>query len=349
VNLSTSPNVQPGALRSVLRAIATAHNNQARFALSIVIATSGATYRKPGALIVTDINGEQYGWLSGGCLESELTQVALQALADDTPRIKTFDSRSDDDLLFGSGSGCRGYSKVLVLPIEPRRDATMMKALISLDTAQGSLKLATVHTGSQLGCTVGALDGQTFSYRCPDGALPTLRDLCDNATHQSSSQLSDDSCVSVLRLAPPPHLWMIGAGPEAPSVIRLAHEVGWYITVTDHRQILLNTCNHADQMICTHPAAALAQAHDQRIDAALVMNHHATHDLDALCALATMRVPHIALLGPRTRRDELLQRLTDAERASLLPRLQAPAGLALGGEGPEAIALSMVAGLPFSK
>jgi xanthine dehydrogenase accessory factor len=83
----------------------------------------------------------------------------------------------------------------------------------------------------------------------------------------------------------------------------------------------------------------------RHLDAAIVMSHSAAIDLEALRTLADTPCAHIALLGPPARRDELLAELEPDVRARLVPRLAAPAGIALGGEGPEAIALSIAAGL----
>jgi xanthine dehydrogenase accessory factor len=80
-------------------------------------------------------------------------------------------------------------------------------------------------------------------------------------------------------------------------------------------------------------------------DAVLVMHHNFELDREALEALAATSVPFIGLLGPRRRRDDLFKLLTPEARAALSPRLRSPIGLALGGPGPEAIALSIAAQL----
>ena len=59
-------------------------------------------------------------------------------------------------------------------------------------------------------------------------------------------------------------------------------------------------------------------------------------------SLAATDIRYIGLLGPQDRRKRLLEDLGEtAER--LLPRLHGPAGLDIGGRGPAAIALSIVA------
>ena len=55
-------------------------------------------------------------------------------------------------------------------------------------------------------------------------------------------------------------------------------------------------------------------------------------------------VPYVALLGPRGRRERLCRELGGAGLA-LAPRLHGPAGLDIGADSPEAIALSILAEL----
>jgi xanthine dehydrogenase accessory factor len=83
----------------------------------------------------------------------------------------------------------------------------------------------------------------------------------------------------------------------------------------------------------------------ERYAAALVMHHSFELDLLALKLLAETPIPAIGLLGPRRRRDDLFKLLTPAERAALHGRLHGPVGLDLGGQGPEAISLSIAAQL----
>jgi xanthine dehydrogenase accessory factor len=76
------------------------------------------------------------------------------------------------------------------------------------------------------------------------------------------------------------------------------------------------------------------------------MTHHYLIDRSLLCALLPSEVPYIGLLGPRRRAEDLLAdvaRLGVELSAEQRERLHGPAGLDIGGEGPEAIALSLLA------
>jgi xanthine dehydrogenase accessory factor len=216
-----------------------------------------------------------------------------------------FDTRSDDDLVFGSGSGCRGRMRVVALPVGPAESSPLFDAVLAAHDERRPARLALGVLAPGLGLSIE------------------------------------------LTVRPPPLLLLLGAGPEAAPLVAIARTLGWHVWIADHRTALLEDARlqAADRVIASRPAAALADLADTPLDAAIVMTHTFEGDFAALEALAARDVPYVGLLGPKLRRDELLARLTDAERAALDGRLRAPVGMKLGGEGPEAIVLGIVAEL----
>ena len=77
-------------------------------------------------------------------------------------------------------------------------------------------------------------------------------------------------------------------------------------------------------------------------DAVVVMSHHLESDREYLRQIAGRDVGYAGLLGPAGRKERLLSEIGEAADA-LRNQLQGPAGLTLGGRGPEVIALSIVA------
>jgi xanthine/CO dehydrogenase XdhC/CoxF family maturation factor len=119
---------------------------------------------------------------------------------------------------------------------------------------------------------------------------------------------------------------MFGTGPEIAPLRQYAHVLGWVVH---------------------HFAYASELPDDLRSDpqtAALVMTHNFGRDLAALDRLLPLQLPYVGLLGPRKRHRELLQELHGhriVDPASLA-RLHSPAGLDIGSEAPEEIALAIV-------
>ncbi|GGA66073.1 XdhC/CoxI family protein [Arenimonas soli] len=303
-----------GGLLAVLEAARAFRDQGQAFALALVTDTEGSTYRKAGALALVAGNGERSGTLSGGCLEPALDALAARVIASGEPEAAVLDTRDDDDLLFGSGSGCRGRMRVLAWPV-PGAGQTLLDRLGDAHAARRALAV-----------WVGV-----------DTA--TLGEIAFDATLAGPGALA-------VQIAPAPRLLLLGAGPEAPPLLHLARVMGWLAEVVDHRPALLRAerLAGASALHALRPAQALADL-AALPDAALVMTHLASADLEALRALATLDVPYVGLLGPPARRDELVAQLPAGEQARLQSRLHAPAGMPLGGHGPEAIALAIAADL----
>jgi xanthine dehydrogenase accessory factor len=125
----------------------------------------------------------------------------------------------------------------------------------------------------------------------------------------------------------PVRLLLFGTGPEIEPITQLADNLGWVIECFGHPSEL---------------------AEDFRPDAqtaALVMTHNFGRDLLALDRLLPLQLRYVGLLGPRKRHAELLARLSEYRSLDFDldgRTLFAPAGLDIGSEAPEEIALSIV-------
>jgi xanthine/CO dehydrogenase XdhC/CoxF family maturation factor len=124
------------------------------------------------------------------------------------------------------------------------------------------------------------------------------------------------------RVVPPVQLLLIGDGPDSGALRSLGETLGWSVAQLDS-------------------ATELRSAYDERT-AAIVKTHNYGRDCAALRALLPLGLPYIGLLGPRRRRDQLLGDVLDSG-IEVNGNVFGPAGLDLGGDSPEAIALSIVA------
>ncbi|MDB6174935.1 MAG: XdhC family protein [Chthoniobacteraceae bacterium] len=124
----------------------------------------------------------------------------------------------------------------------------------------------------------------------------------------------------------PVRLLLFGAGPEIEPLCLLGSSLGWLIEQA------------------AHPSALTINFRPDAQTAALIMTHNFGRDLAALDRLLPLDLPYIGLLGPRKRHAELLARLHDFHEVNpaWLENLHAPAGLDIGSESPEEIALSIV-------
>jgi xanthine dehydrogenase accessory factor len=192
------------------------------------------------------------------------------------------------------------------------------------------------------------------------GCEGTIRALIQPLTTQDRyeplsgwiDQVEDQGYVDIdlsefkVRIFQPRTLLILGAGKDAEPLISLARVLGWQVAVFDHRPAYLEnpTIQDAESVYCDEPDQVAKVVDLQRIDAAIIMSHNLTADTEYLKVLADSDIDFVGLIGPPKRRDRLLSEL--GSRAALLSdRLRAPVGTQIGGRGPAAIALEIVAEL----
>jgi xanthine dehydrogenase accessory factor len=342
------------------------------YVLATVVAVQGPSYRKPGALMLITADGRRAGTVSGGCLEAEVVSRAWWLTANG-PTVQRY-STADDDGDRPFGSGCGG---VIFLLLERR--ATAGAAMTALDQAfrmRVPLAVATVLDGERTGerAFAGLESELTEAQRQIPGRADSdlLQDLAEQALARNASIETeievDGSNAKVLAYFRParPALGIFGAGDDAQPLVRMAKELGWFVSVADGRSHLATRVRFplADELsvlpVKDLPAVQLQEAENafgnlHREDAAVVMTHSFEQDSKVLaCLLAREAGPgYIGVLGPQRRTRELLveaagllgfsSSATPAQVDRWLVQLHAPTGLDLGAESPETIALSVLA------
>jgi xanthine dehydrogenase accessory factor len=310
--------------------------------LATLVATAGSTYRKPGARMLIMADGSYLGLLSGGCLEADLKLHAQEVMNSGVPRAIEYDMRGPDDILFGIGAGCEGVMRVLL-----ERAGAGSAAAAALEAAGRSTRvgastaLVSVHESADL--PLG-----TFDAVPP--LPPALIQVAAQSVRDSASRGMDwendgrRARAFVQFLAPPPHLLICGAAPDAQPVAGAARALGWRVTVVDHRPAYAVTADFpgARVLLCD-PSALRQQVAVEQCHAAVVMSHHFFSDASYLRELAQAGVPaYVGLLGPEARRVRLAQELGPAAE-QLKSRLRGPVGIDIGAVTPEGIALAIVA------
>ena len=83
-------------------------SNYKEFVVATLLSTTGSTYKKSGAKKVIAPNGKSVGLISGGCLEGEIVQKALEFFENGSPATHFIDTQKEEDRFLGYGVGCRG-------------------------------------------------------------------------------------------------------------------------------------------------------------------------------------------------------------------------------------------------
>ncbi len=316
--------------------------------LATVYETIGSTYSKRGARMLIDENGIYTGMLSGGCVEGDLAIRARAAIDTGEAQEVSFELDADGDDLWGLGVGCDGVMRILLQRIDAKGAYEPYTSIASIEQGRDRARLVTVIASSveSAGATViVANDGDVVF----DGAAEYTADLSAFAAEPDGLHDSeiDGANVRILvtDLVPDRRLLVLGAGRDAEPVVRFAVELGWRVTVADHRPAYIDNdaFAEAEEKICC-PAAEISERKDlDSYDASVVMSHHLASDRDYLAQLARSNVDFVGLLGPAARRVRLLDEISADE--TFRQKVRGPVGLDLGGRGPGAIALSIVAEL----
>ncbi|MDI3257055.1 MAG: XdhC family protein [Kyrpidia sp.] len=323
-------------------------------AVALVAGVEGSAYRHAGARMLVRQGGQVDGAVSGGCLESDIVRTAAEVAATGEARLLTYDMRTDDDALWGTGSGCAGLVRVLV----HRPEATVLEGVLNALRAGRRVDLATVVDSGAPGVRAGAqayvVEGGERANG--DSAVAPLwtelpKPVADRrSAYQRVKTSGGEVAVLVERLSPAPVILILGAGHDAPAMVDIARSAGFRVVVADHRPgyVAASRFPGADRVMAAAPEAApesLFTAHTYVV----VMTHQLEWDARWLKRLFESEVPYIGLLGPRNRANRLLSQFSDWTGSALPPaerwahRLYNPVGLDLGGEGPGPIALSAVA------
>ncbi len=270
--------------------------------------------------MLQDATGAVIGSISGGCLESDLNAHARALLqSGETHRLVTYDTTDENDLVWGVGTGCHGVVKILleVLPSPP----PWLPAVQAVATDRKPTALQTV-------------------WASEDAATPLGTTLAS-----PTPPLPDSIQVFRHELLPPWHLVIFGAGDDARPLATMAQSMEWQVTVVDPRPELATAERFPPpaQVACLPTDCAVARLRWDERTVAVVMTHHYVHDLPLVQHLLPLRLPFVGLLGPRQRGQKILRDAGFAADEPVLAALHAPVGLDLGGDGANAVALSILA------
>ncbi len=320
--------------------------------LATVYETAGSTYSKAGQRILLAANGDYRGLVSGGCLEGDLAERARGVIASCSAAAVTYDLRDSADELWGLGVGCNGLLRVFLQPLLATNDYQPFAAIAEclVGTRRGGV--ATVIESERPDVIIGATavvdDAEERVFGASEAGAPLLQAAGRAAMRSTTARLATEHGCRVLYapLQPIPKLLVLGAGLDAIPLVGMAAELGWFVTVADHRPGYLarGGFERAERAVLVEPQKLAAALPLDAFDAIVVMSHHLATDRRYLAELAQVASRYLGVLGPRARRDRLLHELADVA-PQLRERLKGPVGLDIGADSPESIALSILADL----
>jgi xanthine/CO dehydrogenase XdhC/CoxF family maturation factor len=321
--------------------------------LATVYETIGSTYSKAGHRILIAASGQYQGLVSGGCLEGDLAERARTVVEANQASSVTYDMRGEADELFGLGVGCDGLIRVLLQPLLPSQDyqpfASIARHLLANRPAAVATVIESARPTVPPGATVIVQGSSREAWNIDQAIADRLAKECARILGSGQAYFTnDESGLGVLyaSLKPVPKLLLLGAGLDAIPLVNMAADLGWRVTVMDHRPAYLERggFERAERTIHVVPRRLAETVPLAEFDAIIVMSHHLVTDRTYLSQLAGVGARYLGVLGPPARKDRLLAGLGETGSA-LRGELKGPVGLDIGADSPESIALSILAEL----
>src|SRR5439155_1184787 len=186
--------------REVLDRLAELAREGKRAALATVVRVRGSAYRHEGAKLLVGEDGSTTGNVSGGCLEQDVREVALQVIRSGKAELRNYCSSADEIEAWDLGVGCEGEVEVFVEPVtEPRPREREL-----LDRREPFV-VATIVGMRDAGCgmrLIMSLDGASY-------AVVMTHNFAD-----------DQAYLRALLRTPVPYIGMLGPRQRTERIVR---------------------------------------------------------------------------------------------------------------------------------
>jgi xanthine dehydrogenase accessory factor len=317
-----------------------------------VAQTRGSTPQKAGASMLVFPDGSQRGTLGGGCVEAEVKQRALQALADKgTAEIRSF--VLDDDYGWDDGLICGGRMAMLIDPVPNGKSAHLdyYGKLISLiDVGEGCTQA--IALAETPGTAVGSrflfdAKGALASALGSESAAPAAS-LIDIRTRPGPYE---GGTIAYLPILPTIKLLIVGGGHVGAAVAQQASEVHFHIWVLDDRAEFASRERFptAQRLVVGAIGDSLRDLVADSVDAStfcIIVTRGHGHDEEALYHLVSSSAAYVGMIGSKRKIKLIFEDLIAKGIApALLDRVHAPLGLDIGSKTVAEISISIVAEL----
>ncbi|MCK9930241.1 XdhC family protein [Frankia sp. Mgl5] len=324
--------------------------------LATVVSTWKSAPRQPGASMAVGPDGAAVGSVSGGCVESDVYQLAVECRSTLVPVLRRYGVGDDD--AFAVGLTCGGVIDVFVEPVS-RQTFPEFGVVLSDIRAGRPVAVATLISGSA-GSPLGArlvvrpdsVVGSLGVTRLDDAVRDDARGLLAQGGiavlryGALGERLGEEQAVFVASYAPRPRMIIFGAIDFAAAVARVGAFLGYRVTVCDARATFATNRRFpdADEVVVDWPHRYLGRTEVDERTVVCVLTHDPKFDIPLLQIALKMPLAYLGAMGSRRTNEDRFRRLkelgcTDDD----LVGLHAPIGLDIGGRTPEETAVSIAA------
>lgn len=287
-------------------------------ALATVIRTWNSAPRATGSHMAITSAMEFSGSVSGGCVEAQVIQTALECIQRQTARRLTFGVSNDEAL--EAGLACGGKIEVLVQPLKPKVFRKVRHAL---------------------------LDGLTITYRTrvSTGEFDPLLEIVPATELAPKVLRTSEGEFFYNPVHPAPHIFAIGGSHITQVLSRLVAAVGYELTVVEPRKAFAVPSRFEDgtRVLTSWPQDVLHHKTLTNNRSVIALSHDPKIDDPALSIALESEAFYIGALGSRKTHIDRMTRLeTMGHSLDAIKRIDSPAGLQIGAANPEEIAVAIL-------
>lgn len=286
--------------------------------LATLLAVEGHSYRKPGASMLL-FRGGRIGSISPGCLEADLLERAEALLDTGVCELVSYNLVPEEDAIWGDAIGCGGKLRILLECVGTELRERLSEAYAAVE-AGGVATLVR---------RVGEVEG-AIRY-----SLLTAGSGKDRFGDVAMGQM-----LLATTYAPKPRLFLFGAEDGTRAIAELAWRSEFRVIVGDWREPLCSPDRfpHAEVVVGTPATLVEAMAFGSG-DYVVICSHNMRRDREMLELVLERGPVYVGVMGSSSR----IRHLFDGLR--MPPSVHAPIGLRIGADGPDEIAVSIVAEL----
>jgi len=316
-------------------------------ALATISRRRGSLPMASDAKMLVTTDGRRWGTVGGGCVEADVTEQALLAIAQATPVSVTHTLNAD--LAGDIGLSCGGTAEFFIEPVLTSPEAIALYAGVAKaisDRVPTVVYTAANWTdGPRKAACVGSPPAPSLPAMHAIGNLDRFPVIDDDNVTTLFDQETDLFVESIPRM---PRVVIFGAGHVGLEIARLASSVGFYVVVIDDRDEFANTerLPWVQEVIAQDFRSVLDHFTFDEDDFVLATTRG--HSFDAYIIERTAGSParYVGMLGSKRKKAVIMKALAEAGvLQDALDRVVTPIGLDIGADTPAEIAVSVVAEL----
>jgi xanthine dehydrogenase accessory factor len=318
-----------------------------------IISLQGSTPRHSGTRMVVGGDRKSYGTIGGSLLEATAIKESLAVLTAAQPKVMDFELTGKDanapgmicggraELLLDYIPATTGNKELFQYWYEAMRHGHEFYFLTHLKDANNNIKVL----------------GRSILF--PDGRVVGNTSLTQTDIDNLKSELHNISATSVIsigdtrvvvdRIRNLKTLYCFGAGHVAVPTARIAAMVGFRVVVADDRSEFANAERFpdADQVYVIDDFNRALEGLDIDADSFIVIVTRG-HQYDRVVLEQALKTNagYIGMISSRKKRDSIYEALiAGGVKKEEIEKVHSPIGIAIGGETPEEIAVSIIAEL----